>query len=72
MPQMGGRDLAARLQALRPGTKVLYMSGYTDEAIGHHGVISPGTHFLQKPFAMKALLRKVRQVLEEARPPEEP
>jgi hypothetical protein len=48
------------------------MSGYTDEAIGHHGVISPGTHFLQKPFAMKALLRKVRTVLEDARPPEEP
>ncbi len=72
MPQMNGRDLAARLHAVRPDTKVLYMSGYTDEAIGHHGVISPRTHFLQKPFAMKALLRKVRQVLEEARPPEEP
>ncbi len=72
MPQMNGRDLAARLHAVRPDTKVLYMSGYTDEAIGHHGVISPGTHFLQKPFAMKALLRKVRTVLEDARPPEEP
>jgi PAS domain S-box-containing protein len=70
MPQMSGRDLAARLHALRPETKILYMSGYTDQAIGHHGVIAPGTHFLQKPFASKILLRKVRAVLDDARPPE--
>jgi FixJ family two-component response regulator len=66
LPGMSGADLAARLKALRPGTKVLFMSGYTDEAIGHHGVLEPGMNFLQKPFTGEVLLRKVREVLDAA------
>ena len=64
LPGMSGADLARRVQEARPETKVLFMSGYTDEAIGHHGVLESGTHFLQKPFASDALLRKVRDVLD--------
>jgi PAS domain S-box-containing protein len=64
MPQMGGKELADQLKILRPGIKVLYTSGYTDEAIVHHGVLDPGTQFLQKPFSPKTLLHKVREVLD--------
>ncbi|MBI1749384.1 MAG: PAS domain S-box protein [Acidobacteria bacterium] len=64
MPGMSGRELATRLLQRRPATKVLYVSGYTDDAIGHHGVLSPGTAFLQKPFPMQALARKIREVLD--------
>jgi YesN/AraC family two-component response regulator len=66
MPQMGGRGLAERLAVLRPGTKVLYMSGYTDDAIAHHGNLAPGTHFIAKPFSAADLAAKVREVLESA------
>ncbi len=64
LPQMGGDALASRLRAERQVTAVLYMSGYPDRALGHHGVIEPGTPFLQKPFTPDALLRKVREVLD--------
>ncbi|MBN1937284.1 MAG: response regulator [Anaerolineae bacterium] len=64
MPEMSGRDLAARLLKVRPGIQVLYMSGYTDEVIVRHGVLEPGVHFIQKPFTALAFLRKVRQVLD--------
>ncbi len=64
MPQAGGKELAKRLSTLRPGTKVLYMSGYTDDAIVRHGILEVGTFFLQKPFAPDALVRKVREVLD--------
>ena len=63
MPQMGGRELAERLKPLRPAMKVLYMSGYTDDAIAHHGVLEAGTAFLEKPFSARALAQRVREVL---------
>ncbi len=65
MPQMNGKDLADQLEAIHPGTRVLYTSGYTDEVIGHHGVLEEGTRFLQKPFSQPTLARKVREVLDE-------
>ncbi len=64
MPGLGGRELALRLGPLRPVMKTLFMSGYTDDAISHSGVLDPGTHYIQKPFTPGALARKVREVLD--------
>jgi signal transduction histidine kinase len=64
MPGMGGREVASRLETSRPGLRVLFMSGYTDDAISHHGILETGLKFLQKPFTTDALLRKVREALE--------
>jgi len=64
LPEMGGRDLAERLALTRPEMQVLYVSGYTDDAIVHHGVLEPGVAFLQKPFATADFVRKVREVLD--------
>jgi two-component system cell cycle sensor histidine kinase/response regulator CckA len=61
---MGGRVLAQELAKTRPTVQVVYMSGYTDNAIVHHGVLDAGTHFLAKPFTSVGLLQKVREVLD--------
>jgi CheY-like chemotaxis protein len=60
---MGGRQLAERLRAERPSLKVLYMSGYTDDAVVRHGIVEADTAFIQKPFTAVALARKVKEVL---------
>jgi CheY-like chemotaxis protein len=64
MPDRGGRDLADAVRALRPGVKVLYMSGYTDDAVLRHGVLKATGAFLQKPFTPLRLARQVRAVLD--------
>jgi CheY-like chemotaxis protein len=68
MPRLGGRELADRLRARQPDLKLLFMSGYTDDAIIYHGRLNPGVNFLHKPFAPSTLARKVRQVLDSGRP----
>ena len=64
MPGMSGPDVAGAVAAMRPGTQVLYISGYTDSSVGQHGVLEPGIAFLQKPFDADVLTRKVREVLD--------
>jgi PAS domain S-box-containing protein len=68
MPGMNGNELYRRIAASRPGTRVLFMSGYTQDAIAHRGVLEEQTAFIQKPFMIDALLRKVREVID-APPP---
>lgn len=63
MPQMNGRELYRHVASLRPDVKVLYMSGYTDDVIAHHGVLDAQIEFLQKPFTVDGLVRKVRKLL---------
>jgi len=65
MPVMGGKEMADALRASHPDTKVLFTSGYTGDAIVHHGVLRPGIEFLQKPYMTATLARKVREVLDE-------
>jgi CheY-like chemotaxis protein len=63
MPDMNGKELFEQISRSNPDIKVLYMSGYTDNVIAHHGALAPGAHFLQKPFSVKTLCAKVREVL---------
>ncbi|MHB8066877.1 MAG: ATP-binding protein [Desulfobaccales bacterium] len=65
MPQMGGGELATRVAQLRPEIKVLFMSGYTTNAIVHHGVLDEGINFVQKPVKVLSLLQRVREILED-------
>jgi len=64
MPEMNGRDLARHLLSIHPEMECLFMSGYTANAIAHHGVLDEGVHFLQKPFAIEVLSAKLREVLD--------
>ncbi|MEW6367607.1 MAG: response regulator [Acidobacteriota bacterium] len=64
MPEMSGRELADRLSSSRPTLKQLFMSGYTDNAVAHRGVLQEGVHFLQKPFSLRDMAAKVREALE--------
>ena len=66
MPGMNGRELAQRVSEIRPNMKVLYMSGYTENAIGHNGTLDAGITLLQKPFTLHALKAKVREVLDKS------
>ena len=65
MPGMSGSELAKLLKPLYPEIKILYMSGYTDDSIVRHGVLEKGVNYIQKPFTMEGLARKVREVLEQ-------
>jgi two-component system, cell cycle sensor histidine kinase and response regulator CckA len=64
MPEMNGRELVNKLVSSRPGVKLLFMSGYTDDVIAHHGLLEEGVYFIQKPFSAQGLAAKVREVLD--------
>ena len=66
MPGMHGRELASRLTRIHPETRVLFTSGYTDNAIVHHGVLDEGVSFIGKPYTPWALAKKIREVLDKA------
>ena len=63
MPDMNGRELYAELVRKHPRLKVLYMSGYTDNVIIHHGILDDGVQFIQKPFTTHSIVSKVREVI---------
>jgi CheY-like chemotaxis protein len=67
MPHMNGPELAAQLSRIRPAMKVLYVSGYSDNDIGDHGVLNPRFELLQKPFTPQTLARKIRDVIHEGK-----
>ena len=72
MPQMSGSTLAQRLTQSKPGLRVIYISGYTENAIAQHGILEAGVNFLQKPVKIASLVRKVREVLDEPQAGESP
>ena len=71
MPLVGGRAFATQLRKIRPATKVLFVSGYSDDALSRDGVLEEGSRFLGKPFNAAQLTRTVREMLDEG-PPEPP
>jgi FixJ family two-component response regulator len=68
MPEMAGPLLAEKLMSLRPSMRVLFMSGYADDAVVRHGILEAGAAFLQKPFVPEVLARRVRAALDGAAP----
>jgi len=66
MPRMSGRELRHHVATLSPSTRIIFTSGYTDDAIVRHGVYQAESDFLQKPFTVHGLLKKVREVLDRA------
>jgi YesN/AraC family two-component response regulator len=64
MPKMYGPDLAKRLSSLYPKMDVLYISGYVENVISHHGILEKGMEYIRKPFTVNELVRKVREVLD--------
>jgi CheY-like chemotaxis protein len=66
MPEMSGPELACQMSVLRPGIKVIFTSGYTDDAIARQGILDPSVVFIQKPYRPKALARKIRELLDDA------
>jgi CheY-like chemotaxis protein len=64
MPEMSGRELSERIRAVRRDTKIVFMSGYTDDAVLRHGVLSATAAYIQKPFTSQRLALKVREVLD--------
>jgi CheY-like chemotaxis protein len=67
MPEMNGRKLADAAVALRPDLRIMFMTGFTKNAVVHNGVLDPGVHFLAKPFSLEELAEKLREVLETQR-----
>src|SRR6185437_5234773 len=67
MPKMSGKDLYDKIKVIAPRVKVLFMSGYTDDALAHHGVLGPELSFLEKPFSPAGLARKVREVIDSSK-----
>jgi YesN/AraC family two-component response regulator len=68
MPDVNGRELASEILTQRPGLKVIFISGYTEHVMLQQGAIEKGLNFISKPFAMQSLARKLREVLDSARP----
>lgn len=68
MPGMNGKELAGRIARMRPETKVLFMSAYSDEIITSHGVVPAGVNLIRKPFRMDDLVKKIEEVLDRAQP----
>ena len=67
LPRMNGQELARRIATLKPGIRVVFMSGSLEQVVGHQGNLEPGALFLQKPFTMDALMRTIRRALDEER-----
>ena len=64
LPGLSGREIAERIQVARPGTQVLFTSGYTENVVVHHGIVDKNLNFIGKPYSLQALARKLREVLE--------
>lgn len=64
MPKLGGSELVKQIHKVRPNLKVIYVSGYTEDTIGHHGVLDEGVNFVQKPYSLEGLAKRIREVLD--------